>query len=231
MHMRYEKVPLRPFLLETPAHYRQVAKRLLAEAAASFDVSALPEFDECNEPMILELRKNLVAEPWLIFATVNTTERREEDLNGTRGHKFLGRMDRDLLGWAFNKRRNERSEYFGFAEWTRRNNYHAHFLINPAIPTDGRDREEATQSALSSVFADLYCWPFLERHWPRFTKLTEFQSIAMPSLHMKSVPLNAVSDRIRIVNYVTKNYYDPALRDMALFRRNESPERLRSGAA
>jgi hypothetical protein len=228
MRMRYQTALVRPFRQDTPQHYRQIAKRLLAEADVSVDVSRLHETDEYCEPEILELRRTLIAEPWSIFATVNTRERLEEDLNGTRGHKLMGRMDRNLLGWAFNKRRNERSEYFGFAEWTRRNNYHVHFLISPAIPTDGRESTAAALAAIGTVFEDLYWWPFVERHLPRFMKMTmlEFQDAFKPSLHMSAVPANATKERARIVNYVTKNYYDPVLRDMALFRKNNlKPER------
>lgn len=215
-----------PSRSDTTMHYRQVAKFLLEQHDGLSGFIEHPKGESWQDSLILEVRKQVVAEPWTIFATVNTSERREEDLNGTRGHKLLGRMDRRLLGWAFNKRRDERSEYYGFAEWTRRNNYHAHFVINPASPTDDLCVPTAN-AALRAAFAELYVEPFVERNWQRFKnmKIQELNEVVGPSLHMAVIPLTAVRDRIKIVNYVTKNYYDPILRDMAMFRKNKPIER------
>lgn len=207
---------------ETELCYRNVGRVLLAKGDDTQTATKWSQEDGCVSPFILQMRRTILSEPWTLFATVNTTERRDEDVSGDRGHKLMGRMDRQLLGWAFNKRRNERSEYYGFAEWTRKNSYHAHFLIAPAVPTNGGDPTIQAEEALWNVFGELYWWPFVERNWTRFQKMTaqQFEEAAKPSLHIATVPLDRAVDRIKITNYVTKSYHVPELRDMAMFRKN-----------
>jgi hypothetical protein len=208
---------------ETAARYRCIGERLLSEWNGTFDPATCPLKDDCNEPFVLRMRRQILSQPPTLFVTVSTTERREEDIRGDRGHRLMGRVDRHLLGPQFNKkRRTEGSEYWGFAEWTRRNNYHAHFLIAPATLVYGADAVTVAEKALRNVFADVYYWPFIERNWTRFQHLTpdEVEAVAKPSMDVAVIPLDAHEDRIRVVNYATKQYHDAELRDMAMFRSN-----------